>query len=251
MSPEEPVAKHPLPWRIGHKVARHVYDADGEPVVTMPTAELALLVVAHANGAPVRRAAEALAEATALLELARDAIDEACYPVWWKRWRAFLSRAPAPAAKPRTQCASPQPSLPLQPVPGLGAGFYEVDVYREPAPAAEPIYGPHERDNPRCGCMLCLAAEGNAARLAPAAEPLAGDKTMPELRAMAEAAYQRAEECKAAEATLAAVREEFERLPSYMSRDSRGPAKYYLKGDVDRVRDLLRAPTPGAKEGGR
>jgi chromosome segregation ATPase len=29
----------------------------------------------------------------ALLELATGAIDEACYPVWWAKWRAFLGGA--------------------------------------------------------------------------------------------------------------------------------------------------------------
>jgi hypothetical protein len=36
-----------------------------------------------------------LEEATGLLDTASDAIDEACYPVWWERYRAFLSGAPA------------------------------------------------------------------------------------------------------------------------------------------------------------
>jgi hypothetical protein len=33
--------------------------------------------------------------ATELLELARDAINEECYPVWWERWRAFIEGQPA------------------------------------------------------------------------------------------------------------------------------------------------------------
>lgn len=34
------------------------------------------------------------AAANALLEDARDAIDEACWPVWWEKWRAYLSSQP-------------------------------------------------------------------------------------------------------------------------------------------------------------
>lgn len=41
--------KAPLPWRVGTRVPEHIYDGDGKPLVTMPSAELAALVVAAVN----------------------------------------------------------------------------------------------------------------------------------------------------------------------------------------------------------
>ncbi len=38
-----------LPWRVGHKVPEHIYDAHDNPLVTMPTPELAALVVGAVN----------------------------------------------------------------------------------------------------------------------------------------------------------------------------------------------------------
>lgn len=37
------------PWRVGHRVPEHIYIGD-RPLVTMPTAALAALVVAAVNG---------------------------------------------------------------------------------------------------------------------------------------------------------------------------------------------------------
>lgn len=39
-----------LPWRQGKRVPEHIYDAQGRPLVTMPSAELAAFVVACVNG---------------------------------------------------------------------------------------------------------------------------------------------------------------------------------------------------------
>jgi hypothetical protein len=66
-----------------------------------------------------------LAEATALLELARDAIDEACYPVWWEQWRAFLSAPCSHQGIGLPGCATCDPST--GPRPGASS--------REPAPS--------------------------------------------------------------------------------------------------------------------
>jgi hypothetical protein len=38
-----------------------------------------------------------LTDATELLNEARDAIDEARYPVWWEKWRSFLANAQKPS----------------------------------------------------------------------------------------------------------------------------------------------------------
>lgn len=45
------MTEHPLPWRVGRKVGRTVYDADDELIGVMDTRELAALVVAAVNGA--------------------------------------------------------------------------------------------------------------------------------------------------------------------------------------------------------
>jgi hypothetical protein len=57
-------------WRVGHRIPEHVYIGD-RPLVTMPTAELAALVVTAVNGEAVtalracqQRMAEALEELT-------------------------------------------------------------------------------------------------------------------------------------------------------------------------------------------
>ncbi len=38
-----------LPWRVGHRVTEHIYDADDRPLVTMPSAELSAMVVEAVN----------------------------------------------------------------------------------------------------------------------------------------------------------------------------------------------------------
>ncbi len=42
---------HPTPWRQGRKVPRNIYDANNEPIVMMPTDELAARVVEAVNHA--------------------------------------------------------------------------------------------------------------------------------------------------------------------------------------------------------
>jgi hypothetical protein len=65
---QEPCAEHPEPWRVGTRIPEHVYIGD-RPLVTMPTAELAALVVTAVNGEAVtalracqQKMAEALEE---------------------------------------------------------------------------------------------------------------------------------------------------------------------------------------------
>lgn len=43
------MSKAPRPWRVGKRVPEHVYDAQGRPLMTMPTARLAALVVIAVN----------------------------------------------------------------------------------------------------------------------------------------------------------------------------------------------------------
>ncbi len=72
-----------------------------------------------------RKAAESrLAATTELLELARDAIDESCWPVWWEKWRAFLADQPAAPVQrcfvcrgcnEGDACEFQQPAAPEQP----------------------------------------------------------------------------------------------------------------------------------------
>lgn len=65
------------PWRVGHRVPEHVYIGE-RPLVTMPTAALAALVVAAVNGLdPAQRnwmaMQECIAELEAALKIQRDA----------------------------------------------------------------------------------------------------------------------------------------------------------------------------------
>ncbi len=39
----------PLPWRVGRRVPEHIYDGKGRPLVTMPNARIAAVVVAAVN----------------------------------------------------------------------------------------------------------------------------------------------------------------------------------------------------------
>lgn len=49
-APAQPAA--PTPWRVGARVPEHIYDGDGNPLVTMPSAGLSARVVAAVNAQP-------------------------------------------------------------------------------------------------------------------------------------------------------------------------------------------------------
>ncbi len=57
------MADHPLPWRVGRKVSRNIYDAADEPIAMLADEETARLIVDAVNGRDMVVAChEALAE---------------------------------------------------------------------------------------------------------------------------------------------------------------------------------------------